>query len=1069
MRFGVLGPTEVSGVPVRGAGLSGLLVLLALEAGRVVSVDRLVEALYGPSGTVNALQSQVSRLRGLVGVPLELGPAGYRLVVDPLEVDAHLFTHTVAVARRASSPGERARLLREALGLWRGPALADVLTLPFAEAEAATLEELRLSAVEDRVEADLLTGCAPLAELVSELGELVRRQPLRERLRGQLMLALARSGRRAEALEVFEEARRTLAEELGADPSPELAALHVSLLRDEPPSVVASPAASADPLAVGHLPAAAVSTAALGAASALRPRAPRPRLTSFVGRDHELRLVGELLGRGRLLTLAGPGGAGKTRLAVEAAEAAHGLGEVCFVELAPLDPGSDVALAVLIALGLPYGRSEPPGPLSAARQDPSASMSLPRGEPPVDALVTALGHHRVTLILDNCEHLVEPAALLADRILAECPRVRVLATSREPLNIDGEQVLPVSPLPRPPHDLDLEQAREHPAVRLLADRAAAVRHGFTVTGDNLEPVLRICRALDGLPLAIELAAARLRALTPSEVAARLDDRFRLLTGGSRTALPRHRTLRAVVAWSWDLLDPAERTLAARLSVFVSGTTAEAAERVCGGDLDLLSALVDKSIVQADGGRFGMLETVRAFCAERLAESGEQQRVRQAHAEHYTRMAAAAESELRGPDQLRRLAELAAEHGNLRAALRWAIDTGQAEMALRLTADLWMYWWLRGLRHEGALLSAEVLDLVGPEPTEGLAEDHIMCALQMVTTGRPLEEARERLDNAERLARGMTEPPRHPLIAMVRPYPAIASGDYTLLLPALLAATTASDPWSRAFARLLLGYLRLGAGEVEAGEHELRLALDTFRMAGDRWGVGQAMLQLSELSGWRGEHKEAIAMAEEALEVIAPFGATEDTALLMSRRGAELARAGDVAAAQVELERAASMARRLPGSEAEAIATYGLAELARLGGDPARATELYLAAMAGCEAHWLGAHETRGRILIGLGRVEGEGARLREAYDLLVDVLDLPGASGAVEAMAELALREGSAARAAFLLGAAVSLRGAALTDGPDVVRTAGEARRVLGDAAFERSYQRGCSTPRDQITDLLPF
>lgn len=360
MRFGVLGPTEVSGVPVRGAGLSGLLVLLALEAGRVVSVDRLVEALYGPSGTVNALQSQVSRLRGLVGVPLELGPAGYRLVVDPLEVDAHLFTHAVAAARRASSPGERARLLREALGLWRGPALADVLTLPFAEAEAAALEELRLSAVEDRVEADLLTGCAPLAELVSELGELVRRQPLRERLRGQLMLALARSGRRAEALEVFEEARKTLAEELGADPSPELAALHLSLLRDEPPSAVASPAASAGPLAVGRLPAASVSAEALGAASALRPRAPRPRLTSFVGRDHELRLVGRLLGRGRLLTLAGPGGAGKTRLAVEAVEAAHGLGEVCFVELAPLGPGSDVALAVLTALGLPYGHSEPP-------------------------------------------------------------------------------------------------------------------------------------------------------------------------------------------------------------------------------------------------------------------------------------------------------------------------------------------------------------------------------------------------------------------------------------------------------------------------------------------------------------------------------------------------------------------------------------------------------------------------------------------------------------------------------------------------------------------------------------
>ncbi|MEV2269841.1 ATP-binding protein [Nonomuraea africana] len=1057
MRFGVLGPTQVSGVPVRGARLSGLLVLLALEAGRVVSVDRLVEALYGRSGTVNALQSQVSRLRGLVGVPLELGPAGYRLVVDPLEVDVHLFAHRVAEGRRAASPGERARLLREALGLWRGPALADVLTLPFAEAEAERLEELRLSAIEDRVEADLLAGSAPAAELVSELGELARRHPLRERLRGQLMRALAGVGRRAEALEVFEETRRTLAEELGADPSPDLAALHLSLLREEPAPL---------PAASGSL-----RTEVSSAGSPLRPRAPRPRLTSFVGREHEVPLVRELLCRGRLVTLTGPGGAGKTRLAVEAAE---DLGEVCFVELAALGPDTDVAPAVLTALGLPSGHAEPPGPrlsvqVRGVRPDRPGPLSVTGSQPPADALVAALGDHRVTLILDNCEHLVEASALLADRILAECPHVRVLATSREPLNIEGEQLLPVAPLPQPPQGLDLAAARAHPAVRLLADRAAAVRHGFAVTADNLDPVLRICRALDGLPLAIELAAARLRALTPAEVAARLDDRFRLLTGGSRTALPRHRTLRAVVAWSWDLLDPEERTLAARLSVFSSGATAGAAERVCGGDLDLLSALVDKSIVQADGGRFRMLETVRAFCAERLAESGEEEHVRQAHAEHYAELAASAEPRLRGPDQLRHLTELAAEHDNLRAALRWAIDTKRGEMALRLTADLWMYWWLRGLRHEGAQLSVEVLDLAGPEPPADLVEAHIMCALQLATTGRPLEEVEARLANAERLAGGLTEPPRWPLIAMVRPYPSIAAGDYTAILPALLAATTHSDPWTRAFARLLLGYLRLGAGEVDVGERELRLALDTFRMAGDRWGVGQALLQLSELSGWRGDHEAAIATAEEALEVIAPFGATEDTALLLSRRGAELARAGDLAAAEVELERAAAMARRLPASEAAAIATYGLAELARLGGDSARAAELYATAMASCEAHWLGAQETRARVLIGLGRLEGAGARLREAYDLLVGVLDLPGASGAVEAMAELVLRDGSAARAAFLLGAAVSLRGAALTDGPDVVRTAGEARRVLGDAAFERSYQRGCSTPRDQITGLLPF
>ncbi|MFE3455606.1 BTAD domain-containing putative transcriptional regulator [Nonomuraea sp. NPDC059194] len=1116
MRFGVLGSTEVAGVPVRGARLSGLLVLLALEAGRVVSVERLINDIYGPSGTVNALQSQVSRLRGLVGVPLELGPGGYRLVVEPLQIDAHLFARLVADARRAPAAGERSRLLREALGLWRGPALADVLGLPFAEGEAARLEELRLGALEDRVEADLIDGTAPAGELVAELGELVMRHPLRERLRGQHMRALAGAGRRAEALEAFEGARRTLAEELGVDPSPELAELHLRLLSSAPDvSTSGAPVsgASATEMPVSATPASgsAASGAPISAAlmsdaassggptsevqasgsqafggpvepasagAVLRPRGPRRQPTSFVGREEEVRLIRELLAEGRLLTLAGPGGAGKTRLAVEAA--GH-LGEVCFVELAPLGPDSDVALAVLTALGLPQAQTEPPGPLPRpqvpneppgpqAHPEPPSPRLFPQDRAPADALVAALAGHSFTLVLDNCEHVVETAALLADRILAECPRVRLLATSREPFNIPGEQVLPVPPLPRPLLDLSLAEAREHPAVRLLADRASAVRHGFAVTEANLDAVLRICRALDGLPLAIELAAARLRALTPEFVAARLDDRFRLLTGGSRTASQRHRTLRDVVAWSWDLLDPAERELAGRLSVFASGATASAAERVCGGDLNLLTALADKSILQADDGRFRMLETVRAFCAERLAESGEQERVRLAHAEWFAAMASAAEPQLRGPGQLRCLAELGAEHDNLRTALRFAIDTRRIELALRLVADLWMYWWLRGIRHEGAAASVEVLDLVGPEPPPSLVEEYIVCALQLAAGGRPVhQDLRDLLAHAEHLANGLVGPPRNPLVAMVRPYPSIAEGDYTTLLPALLAATTDSDPWTRAFARLLVGYLHLGAGEVDAGERELRQALDTFRVAGDRWGVGQAMLQLSELSGWRGDHAAAIAMAEEALEVIAPFGAAEDTALVLSRRGAELARAGDLMAARVELERAAALVERLPGSEAAAIATYGLAELARLTGDATRAAALYATALEDCSGHWLGASETRGRILIGMGRLNGSGATLREAHDLLVKVLDLPGASGAVEAMAELTLREGAAARAAYLLGAAESLRGVALPDGPDVARTAGDARRALGAEAFDRSYRRGRETPRDQIAESLPY
>lgn len=559
MRFGILGPLEVrtdDGTPVDPGGPRprALLTLLLLDIGHPVSTQRLTDGLYGsepPSGAANALQSQISRLRRRLAphTDIEAVPVGYRLAASAEAVDAHRFERLAAEGREALDAGDHGQAvtrLREALALWRGPALPD---LPDAHAEAARFEELRLAAVQNRVEAELALGGGP--GLVPELRALLAAHPLSERLYGQLMRALHAGGRPAEALTVYEEARRTLADELGADPSPELAALHLELLRGTGPD---------------------------------RRRLPA-QLTRFVGREPELTRIAALLPHTRLITLTGPGGAGKTRLAIESAAAlaarAEGTGgpgprpplgpldsprpapDVCFVELAPLGDGRHIAYAVLTALGVREGFRTP------------VTDS-------VDRLLGALEDREVLLVLDNCEHLVEEAARLVSLLLASCAGVRVLATSRESLGITGEVLVPVPPLP------------PEPAVRLFLDRARAVRPGF----DGHTRVADICAALDGLPLAIELAAARLRTLTPDELADRLGDRFRLLSRGDRSKAPRHRTLRAVVEWSWELLDAKERELARRLTVFSGGATLEAVDAVCGMPYpeDVLASLVEKSLI-----------------------------------------------------------------------------------------------------------------------------------------------------------------------------------------------------------------------------------------------------------------------------------------------------------------------------------------------------------------------------------------------------------------------------------------------------------------------------------------
>jgi predicted ATPase len=665
-------------------------------------------------------------------------------------------------------PGQAAATLREALALWRGPALTDVATAGFAGPAVARLEELRLGALEDRIDADLAAGGHET--LVAELDELVADHPLRERLWGQLMRALSAAGRQADALAAYQRLRSRLAEELGIDPSPELRELHLAVLRG--PTAALAPAArpTAGPTAAGS-PGRAAGRTNL-----------RAQITSFVGRDDDIARITAVLADARLVTLTGPGGAGKTRLAAEAAarlvdQMPDG---VWLVELAPVGDPGDLPQTLLSLLGArELGLLAPPGASAAA---------------PVDRLVDAIGDKRLLLIVDNCEHLVAAVAGLVDLLLGRCPALRVLATSREPLKLAGEVLHPVGPLAVPGGPVTPAEALRYPAVRLFTDRAAAARPAFALDEATLAPVLRICRGLDGIPLAIELAAARLRALSAEQVADRLHDRFRLLGDGSRAPLPRHQTLRAVVDWSWDLLEDAERVLLRRLAVFAGGATLEAAERVCAGPggpavgdvLYLLAALVDKSLVVVDDDdrpgavRYRLLETVRAYAEERLRAAGEDEALRRAHHAYFLDLAERADPRLRRRDQLAWLGRLSAERENLRAALRAAVDGRDAVPALRLVAALGWYWFLQSARAEAVEWAGQALALPGAAPP--LLRAHVLAFRALVTLGGGVDFARALEQADEALA--VLDPLPETEARRLHPMPAV--------LPALVAMFRSDD-------------------------------------------------------------------------------------------------------------------------------------------------------------------------------------------------------------------------------------------------------------------------------------
>jgi predicted ATPase/DNA-binding SARP family transcriptional activator/tetratricopeptide (TPR) repeat protein len=913
--------TDGTPVPVGGARLRALLTVLALRPGRTVPAAVLVDEVWGadpPADAPGALQALVGRLRRVLGADA-IGSAegGYRLRAAADDIDLHRFERLAGEGSRAladGDPGKAAVILDDALALWHGPALAD---LPDRGAESSRWETRRLDARRARLTAALALGHAE--QSLPDLTALCDAHPLDEPLQLLRLRALRDAGRTAEALAGYESLRQLLADRLGTDPGPELRALHTELLRGAPDSVPAHNGERAPerdlrtrPAPPGNLHPAPPGNLHPAPPGNLHPAPPgnlRARLTSFVGRDTDLEAIRGDLAAARLVTLLGPGGAGKTRLSQEAGESvAQAVPDgVWLAELAPVDDPEGVPEAVVTAVG---ARETV---LRGAGAEEMRAVAE-RHDDPLVRLTEYCAGRRMLLILDNCEHVVDAAARLAETLLERCPGLTVLATSREPLGVPGELLRPVEPLPEPY------------ALRLLADRGAAARPGFRVE-DDPEAAAEICRRLDGLPLAIELAAARLRMLTPRQIADRLDNRFRLLTSGSRTVLPRQQTLRAVVDWSWDLLDEDERDVLRRLSVFAGGCDLTAAEAVCGpAALEALGSLVDKSLVVAapsaapsgegSGMRYRLLETVAEYAGQRLDESGERPDAERAHLTYYRELARTTDPKLRGPGQRAGIELLQLEGENMRAALHHAVAERDEQEALCLVLSLSWYWQIRDLRTTTRNWAREVIAL-GPDPFAPPMEPAVPLYEPCTATPPPmrpdvLAEARRgvhllhlacmdleletwQTPEAETKLRAITDVYRPGLPQVCR------------------------NPGSLWFFAVML------TGDMDRLRTVIDESIDTCRELGYRWELAVALQIranfLANRADWAGD---ATRDADESLEI---FTAVEDawgTAEALSARGEAHERKGEYALAAADYESAVTHAERL-GARAQ-MAVLG----ARLG-------------------------------------------------------------------------------------------------------------------------------------------
>ncbi|MFF0341863.1 BTAD domain-containing putative transcriptional regulator [Kribbella sp. NPDC004875] len=1006
MRFGVLGPVTAwtdAGTPVviQGLKVRALLADLLVHEGRPVPADRLIDDLWGselpgnPSGTLSAKVSQLRRAfedaesgsRSLV----RSGPAGYSIAVESSSHDALRFRELLA-----------AGAVDEALTLWRGPAYADFADEAFVEAAVARLTDERLSACE---RADLS---------VSDLSELVRDHPLREGLRAAHMKALYRTGRQSEALESFDQLRQLLLDELGLDPGPELVALQQSILTQELPH------------ARSNLPA---------------------QLTDLIGRSEALTEIDSCLASSRLVTLTGPGGVGKTRLALAAgARSSDRFADgVVLVELAAVTPdalsvSNSLTDAVQAALDL---------------RDAGDSGAV------VDRLAAVMGSR--LLVLDNCEQVVEDVALLTDRLLAAAPRLRVLATSREPLGLAGEVVWSVPPLEVPAASSGLDAVGECSAVQLFVARAAAASRGFGLTDETVADVSVLCRRLDGIPLALELAATRVRALGVHGLVARLDDRFRLLATGHRGAAPRQQTLHAMIDWSWELLDAEEQSVLRRLAVHADGCTAEAAATVCGEDdvLDVLVRLVDRSlVVPVDGTRFRLLESVAAYCVEKLRSAGELESVRQQHLAYYVSLAEAARPGLFGGEQGRWLQLLDEDSANFRTALDRAVATGQSELAERLVDALAWYWFLRG-RHVEALRSLEAV------PGSARAGAWRVGFRYLLGHQDAAGERDRWVDAADAMGLWWIG------------FAATDAGDlaacHSLLDRALKRFEADGNQWGTAAvlaARAKHAHVR---GDLPALYDDACQSIGIFRALGDRWGVLQA-------TGWFGAHAELVGDFDEAerlhlegVQAAEEIGLWPEVASALGMLGWTSIRQGRFDSARTYGERALRYATEQGQRSTQALAELVLGFAARRTGALEEASERLegLIAAAGRQKE---AVLYLSIVLEELGFVRELQGRLDEALALHVEAFrvseDFDSLRGMCWSLEGIAGCHPDKTLAATLLGSAAATRATksylmAATESGDLDRAVAAVESALGATAYQEAYSRGSALAPAEAFALL--
>ncbi|WP_225726530.1 MULTISPECIES: BTAD domain-containing putative transcriptional regulator [unclassified Nocardia] len=851
MQVQLLGPVAIIGddgntVAIGGPRLRTLLALLALRVGEVVPTERLIDGIWGerpPADAGNALQTLIKRLRAAIGADRVVRRMpGYLLALEPDAVDTFRFTRMLAEGARLRTAGDAwaaAAAFDDALAPWRGrAAIAGVVESAEIAAATAILADQRLTAIESRADAYLALGRG--SEVLRELFEEAAAHPVREPLAARLIGVLTAAGRKTEALQAFQRIEDALRAELGVEPS--------ALLRQSIVGLVELPSASAR----------------------RETTAPPRRLTSFVGRGADVDEVASMLRRGRLVTLIGAGGVGKTRLATELLRA-HGSewpDGYLFVEaaaVAPERPGSSRYTALGAALLAAAGVVEGDQP----------------GEDWIPGLVRALWARRMLLIIDNCEHVLRAAAETIEQLLQRLPLLTLLTTSREPLGAAEERRYVVRPLGLPGDTDTAEHAVDSAAVRLFIDRATSVRPDFAVTEENYPDVRAIVRRLDGLPLAIELAAARLQGLPLCEVATRLDDRFRLLTNGTRLAAARHRSLHAAVAWSWDLLSEPEGELARRMAIFAGGATPEHLMRVCGDGFEVprsdiaeaAKSLAAKSLIEFDGERYRMVETIRAYAAAEAQRTGEAERSARAHADCFVEFAETGAPGLRGTTQREWLRRFAAEQGNCRAALQWAVDNADRERSVCLFGNLFWYWHSSGQWGEIRTWQPAVLAVVGDSAPPGCTGPYLVCRYGRYVPPYVslfwVVEIPHDTGEFERSVRAATTEGRapHPMFVLI-----LARREYERGRPRLLTdCATADDAWLRGHALQMRAVEEIDFDSLPRALADLEAAVGCLGESADPGALVRALLILAHVRvRYFGIGSAAPLLARATGELIADF-------------------------------------------------------------------------------------------------------------------------------------------------------------------------------------------------------